>query len=153
MVFSLLQMAVSVRGLYFVITLFLGSFFGSIFMLGPVLPLLLLSPAWYRWITDRIVATWLTLPVVRTLIQILTISFCFRLFVLFWIYVYIFVIRSEFVIADFCKTVSLDVLNSVFPPFLFILFLLMKHLFFCIILVTLLILPSPACSLYFSFFF
>ncbi|KAJ7991188.1 hypothetical protein DPEC_G00294660 [Dallia pectoralis] len=56
-------MAVSVRGLYFVVTLFLGSFFGSIFMLGPVLPLMLLSPAWYRWITDRIVATWLTLPV------------------------------------------------------------------------------------------
>ncbi|XP_076841771.1 lysocardiolipin acyltransferase 1 [Brachyhypopomus gauderio] len=55
--------AVSVRGLYFVLTLFLGSFFGSIFMLGPVLPLMLLSPAWYRWLTDRIVATWLTLPV------------------------------------------------------------------------------------------
>lgn len=35
-------------------------------MLGPVLPLMLLSPAWYRWLTDRIVATWLTLPVVRT---------------------------------------------------------------------------------------
>ncbi|XP_068437007.1 lysocardiolipin acyltransferase 1 isoform X1 [Clinocottus analis] len=56
-------MAVSVRGLYFVVTLFLGSFFGSVFMLGPMLPLMLLSPAWYRWITDRIVATWLTLPV------------------------------------------------------------------------------------------
>ncbi|XP_017576479.1 lysocardiolipin acyltransferase 1 isoform X2 [Pygocentrus nattereri] len=54
---------VSVRGLYFVVTLFLGSFFGSVFMLGPVLPLMLLSPAWYRWLTDRIVATWLTLPV------------------------------------------------------------------------------------------
>uniref|UniRef100_A0A3P9I2U8 Lysocardiolipin acyltransferase 1 n=2 Tax=Oryzias latipes TaxID=8090 RepID=A0A3P9I2U8_ORYLA len=59
----LFQMAVSVRGLYFVVTLFLGSFFGSIFMLGPVLPLMLVSPAWYRWLTDRIVATWLTLPV------------------------------------------------------------------------------------------
>lgn len=59
-------MAVSVYGLYFVVTLFLGSFFGSVFMLGPVLPLMLLSPAWYRWITDRIVATWLTLPVVCT---------------------------------------------------------------------------------------
>ncbi|KAJ3612870.1 hypothetical protein NHX12_019127 [Muraenolepis orangiensis] len=58
-------MAVSVRGLYFVVTLFLGSFFGSVFMLGPFLPLMLVSPAWYRWITDRIVATWLTLPVVR----------------------------------------------------------------------------------------
>ncbi|KAJ8289601.1 hypothetical protein GJAV_G00003230 [Gymnothorax javanicus] len=56
-------MAVSVRGLYFVLALFLGSFFGSIFMLGPFLPLMLISPAWYRWLTDRIVATWLTLPV------------------------------------------------------------------------------------------
>uniref|UniRef100_A0A1A8H7P9 Lysocardiolipin acyltransferase 1 n=2 Tax=Nothobranchius korthausae TaxID=1143690 RepID=A0A1A8H7P9_9TELE len=56
-------MAVSVRGLYFITTLFLGSFFGSIFMLGPVLPLMLFSPAWYRWITDRIIATWFTLPV------------------------------------------------------------------------------------------
>ncbi|XP_065152057.1 lysocardiolipin acyltransferase 1 [Paramisgurnus dabryanus] len=54
---------VSVRGLFFIVTLFLGSFFGSVFMLGPVLPVMLLSPAWYRWITDRIVATWLTLPV------------------------------------------------------------------------------------------
>ncbi|XP_056616665.1 lysocardiolipin acyltransferase 1 [Triplophysa dalaica] len=54
---------VSVRGLFFIITLFLGSFYGSVFMLGPVVPLMLLSPAWYRWITDRIVATWLTLPV------------------------------------------------------------------------------------------
>ncbi|XP_042593589.1 lysocardiolipin acyltransferase 1-like isoform X1 [Cyprinus carpio] len=53
----------SVRGLCFLLTLFLSSFFGSVFMLGPVLPLMLLSPAWYRWVTDRIVATWLTLPV------------------------------------------------------------------------------------------
>ena len=58
-------MAVSIRGLYFVVTLFLGSFFGSVFMLGPFLPIMLVSPAWYRWITDRIVAIWLTLPVVR----------------------------------------------------------------------------------------
>ncbi|KAG7509630.1 lysocardiolipin acyltransferase 1 [Solea senegalensis] len=56
-------MAVSVRGLYFVVTLFLSSFFGSVFLMGPVLPLMLLSPAWYRWITDRLVAVWLTLPV------------------------------------------------------------------------------------------
>ncbi|KAM4680406.1 lysocardiolipin acyltransferase 1 isoform 4-T5 [Amazona ochrocephala] len=54
---------VSWRGIYFVLTLFLGSFFGSIFMLGPFLPLMFISPAWYRWITDSIVATWLTLPV------------------------------------------------------------------------------------------
>lgn len=57
---------VSVRGVYFILTLFLSSFFGSVFMLGPALPVMLLSPAWYRWLTDRIVATWLTLPVVHT---------------------------------------------------------------------------------------
>ncbi|XP_077197119.1 lysocardiolipin acyltransferase 1 isoform X1 [Paroedura picta] len=54
---------VSWKGIYFVLSLFLGSFFGSIFMLGPLLPLIFVSPAWYRWITDRVVATWLTLPV------------------------------------------------------------------------------------------
>ncbi|KAG8444438.1 hypothetical protein GDO86_009569 [Hymenochirus boettgeri] len=54
---------VSWKGIYFVLALFLGSFFGSIFMLGPFIPLMFLSPSWYRWITDRIVATWLTLPV------------------------------------------------------------------------------------------
>lgn len=55
---------VSWKGMYFALALFLGSFFGSIFMLGPFLPLMFISPAWYRWITDCIVATWLTLPVV-----------------------------------------------------------------------------------------
>ncbi|NXJ49438.1 LCLT1 acyltransferase, partial [Spizaetus tyrannus] len=54
---------VSWKGIYFVLALFLGSFFGSIFMLGPFLPLMFISPAWYRWITDCVVATWLTLPV------------------------------------------------------------------------------------------
>ncbi|XP_063775005.1 lysocardiolipin acyltransferase 1 [Pseudophryne corroboree] len=54
---------VSWRGVYFVCVLFLGSFFGSVFMLAPFVPLMFLSPSWYRWITDRIVATWLTLPV------------------------------------------------------------------------------------------
>ncbi|XP_059696858.1 lysocardiolipin acyltransferase 1 isoform X3 [Haemorhous mexicanus] len=54
---------VSWKGMYFALALFLGSFFGSIFMLGPFLPLMFISPAWYRWITDCIVATWLTLPV------------------------------------------------------------------------------------------
>nr|XP_056708706.1 lysocardiolipin acyltransferase 1 [Euleptes europaea] len=54
---------VSWKGIYFVLSLFLGSFFGSIFMLGPLLPLMFVSPGWYRWITDRVVATWLTLPV------------------------------------------------------------------------------------------
>lgn len=55
---------VSWKGIYFILTLFWGSFFGSIFMLGPFLPLMLVSPSWYRWINNRLVATWLTLPVV-----------------------------------------------------------------------------------------
>ncbi|XP_060042799.1 lysocardiolipin acyltransferase 1 isoform X2 [Erinaceus europaeus] len=54
---------VSWKGLYFIFTLFFGSFFGSIFMLGPLLPLMFVSPSWYRWLNDRMVATWLTLPV------------------------------------------------------------------------------------------
>ncbi|XP_062981674.1 lysocardiolipin acyltransferase 1-like [Elgaria multicarinata webbii] len=54
---------VSCRGIYFVLAVFFGSVFGSIFMLGPLLPLMFVSPAWYRWITDRVVATWLTFPV------------------------------------------------------------------------------------------
>ncbi|KAF6103976.1 lysocardiolipin acyltransferase 1 [Phyllostomus discolor] len=54
---------VSWKGIYFILTLFWGSFFGSIFMLGPFLPLMAVSPSWYRWINNRLVATWLTLPV------------------------------------------------------------------------------------------
>ncbi|XP_004451123.1 lysocardiolipin acyltransferase 1 isoform X1 [Dasypus novemcinctus] len=54
---------VSWKGIYFILTLFWGSFFGSIFMLGPFLPLMFLNPSWYRWINNRLVATWLTLPV------------------------------------------------------------------------------------------
>ncbi|XP_036922537.1 lysocardiolipin acyltransferase 1 [Sturnira hondurensis] len=54
---------VSWKGIYFILTLFWGSFFGSIFMLGPFLPLMVVNPSWYRWINNRLVATWLTLPV------------------------------------------------------------------------------------------
>ncbi|XP_057596967.1 lysocardiolipin acyltransferase 1 isoform X3 [Hippopotamus amphibius kiboko] len=54
---------VSWRGIYFILTLFWGSFFGSIFMLGPFLPLMFINPSWYRWINNHLVATWLTLPV------------------------------------------------------------------------------------------
>ncbi|XP_036118090.1 lysocardiolipin acyltransferase 1 isoform X3 [Molossus molossus] len=54
---------VSWKGIYFILTLFWGSFFGSIFMLGPFLPLMFVNPSWYRWINNRLVATWLTLPV------------------------------------------------------------------------------------------
>ncbi|XP_048209146.1 lysocardiolipin acyltransferase 1 [Perognathus longimembris pacificus] len=51
------------KGIYFILTLFGGSFFGSIFMLGPIIPLVFINPSWYRWISNRLVATWLTLPV------------------------------------------------------------------------------------------
>ncbi|XP_008583670.1 PREDICTED: lysocardiolipin acyltransferase 1-like [Galeopterus variegatus] len=54
---------VSWKGIYFILTLFCGSFFGSIFMLGPFLPLMFVNQSWYRWINNRLVATWLTLPV------------------------------------------------------------------------------------------
>ena len=52
---------VSWRGIYFILTLFWGSFFGSIFMLDPFSPLTFINPSWYCWIC--LVATWLTLPV------------------------------------------------------------------------------------------
>ncbi|XP_062065192.1 lysocardiolipin acyltransferase 1 isoform X3 [Lepus europaeus] len=57
------RIMVSWKGIYFILTLFWGSFFGSIFMLGPFLPLMFVNPSWYRWINNRLVATWLTLPV------------------------------------------------------------------------------------------
>ncbi|KAM9062586.1 lysocardiolipin acyltransferase 1 isoform X1 [Sarcophilus harrisii] len=53
----------SLKGIYFMIALFLGSFFGSIFMLAPCLPLMFIKPSFYRRINNRLVATWLTLPV------------------------------------------------------------------------------------------
>ncbi|XP_069350328.1 lysocardiolipin acyltransferase 1 isoform X1 [Eulemur rufifrons] len=57
------RIMVSWKGIYFIFTLFCGSFFGSIFMLSPFLPLMFINPTWYRWINNRLVATWLTLPV------------------------------------------------------------------------------------------
>ncbi|KAF6321267.1 lysocardiolipin acyltransferase 1 [Rhinolophus ferrumequinum] len=54
---------VSWKGIYFILSLFWGSFFGSIFMMGPFLPLMFVNPSWYRWINNRLVATWLTFPV------------------------------------------------------------------------------------------
>ncbi|XP_072404805.1 lysocardiolipin acyltransferase 1-like [Chiloscyllium punctatum] len=53
----------SLKGTLILLLLFFSSFFGSIFMLAPFLPVMLLSTSVYRWITDRIVAVWLTLPV------------------------------------------------------------------------------------------
>ncbi|XP_069881413.1 lysocardiolipin acyltransferase 1 isoform X1 [Dipodomys merriami] len=58
-----LGIMMSWKGIYFILTLFGGSFFGSIFMLGPTIPLMFINPSWYRWISNRLVATWLTLPV------------------------------------------------------------------------------------------
>ncbi|XP_036031635.1 lysocardiolipin acyltransferase 1-like [Onychomys torridus] len=54
---------VSWKGIYFILFLFSGSFFGSIFMLGPIIPLMFISLSWYHWISSRLVATWLMLPV------------------------------------------------------------------------------------------
>uniref|UniRef100_A0A8C5KQA3 Lysocardiolipin acyltransferase 1 n=2 Tax=Jaculus jaculus TaxID=51337 RepID=A0A8C5KQA3_JACJA len=54
---------VSWKGIFFILFLFAGSFWGSIFMLGPVIPLMLINPSWYCWISSRLLATWLTLPV------------------------------------------------------------------------------------------
>ncbi|KAL6069296.1 hypothetical protein STEG23_005522, partial [Scotinomys teguina] len=58
-----LRIMVSWKGIYFILFLFAGSFFGSIFMLGPIIPLMFINLSWYRWISSRLVATWLTLPV------------------------------------------------------------------------------------------
>ncbi|XP_007896497.1 lysocardiolipin acyltransferase 1 [Callorhinchus milii] len=54
---------VALRGPLFLLLLFFSSFFGSIFLLAPLLPLMLISTSLYRWITDRIIATWFTFPV------------------------------------------------------------------------------------------
>uniref|UniRef100_A0A2K6FTS8 Lysocardiolipin acyltransferase 1 n=1 Tax=Propithecus coquereli TaxID=379532 RepID=A0A2K6FTS8_PROCO len=47
------RIMVSWKGIYFILTLFCGSFFGSIFMLSPFLPLMFINPSWYRWINNR----------------------------------------------------------------------------------------------------
>lgn len=54
---------VSLKGTVILLLLFLSSLFGSVFMLGPLLPLMLVSLPWYRWVTDRVVAVWFTFPV------------------------------------------------------------------------------------------
>ncbi|XP_062896525.1 lysocardiolipin acyltransferase 1 [Mobula hypostoma] len=53
----------SLKGTFILLLLFFSSLFGSVFMLGPLLPIMLVSVPWYRWITDRVVAIWFTLPV------------------------------------------------------------------------------------------
>ncbi|XP_059838508.1 lysocardiolipin acyltransferase 1 [Hypanus sabinus] len=53
----------SLKGTLILLLLFFSSLFGSVFMLSPLLPVMLVSVPWYRWITDRVVAIWFTLPV------------------------------------------------------------------------------------------
>ncbi|TRY88716.1 hypothetical protein DNTS_029658 [Danionella cerebrum] len=52
----------SLRGPLFFFALFLSSLMGCVFMLAPVLPLMVIAPRMYRWITHRMLAAWLTLP-------------------------------------------------------------------------------------------
>ena len=54
--------------------MFLTTFFGSIFMMGPTLPLLYFKPKWFRNISDKLIGTWLGLPVVSIVIILLFIS-------------------------------------------------------------------------------
>lgn len=51
-------------GLFFVSFMFLTSFFGALFMMGPTLPLIFFKPSWFRYVGDRLLGTWLGLPVV-----------------------------------------------------------------------------------------
>lgn len=49
-------------GLFYVLALYCCATFGSIFLMGPSLPLLWLRPRWFRWINDRLIMLWLVLP-------------------------------------------------------------------------------------------
>ncbi|KAB0363478.1 hypothetical protein FD754_007634, partial [Muntiacus muntjak] len=68
---------VSWRGVYFIVTLFGGRFFGSIFTLDPFSPLLFVNPSWYCWINNCLVATRLTPPV--ALLEVMHLYSYFRL--------------------------------------------------------------------------
>ncbi|CAH3196769.1 unnamed protein product, partial [Porites evermanni] len=46
----------------FVAVLSFTSFMGTIVIMGPTLILLWLRPSWFRWINDRLMVIWLTLP-------------------------------------------------------------------------------------------
>ena len=50
------------KGVLFVFVLYGTAFFGTIFVMGPTLVLLWLQPRWFRWISDRLVVIWLSLP-------------------------------------------------------------------------------------------
>uniref|UniRef100_A0A914WNJ1 Phospholipid/glycerol acyltransferase domain-containing protein n=1 Tax=Plectus sambesii TaxID=2011161 RepID=A0A914WNJ1_9BILA len=51
-----------VRGLTFTVVLFMSSLLGTIYILIPLFPLVVLSPKWWRKIVDRLIGFWLTLP-------------------------------------------------------------------------------------------
>ncbi|XP_001627790.2 lysocardiolipin acyltransferase 1 [Nematostella vectensis] len=51
-----------IGGVLFLLTLYFSSFFGSIFIMGPSLPLLLWHPKWFRWYNDLAIGLWLKLP-------------------------------------------------------------------------------------------
>ena len=54
-------------GLIYNLALFFCSFFGSLFLMGPTIPLLWLRPQWFRWANDRLCSLWLILPPVRNI--------------------------------------------------------------------------------------
>ena len=66
-----------IGGVFFVSFMFLSAFFGSIFMMGPTLPLLLFKPNWFRYTSDKLMGTWLALPVVSIIIISLCISLAY----------------------------------------------------------------------------
>ena len=51
-----------VGGLFYLLVLYFAATLGSIFLMGPFLPLLWLRPSWFRWINDRLIVSWLLLP-------------------------------------------------------------------------------------------
>lgn len=54
-------------GVLYVLALYFCATFGTIFLMGPTLPLLWLRPRWFRWINDRLIMWWLLLPPVSEL--------------------------------------------------------------------------------------
>uniref|UniRef100_A0A915PFH5 Phospholipid/glycerol acyltransferase domain-containing protein n=1 Tax=Setaria digitata TaxID=48799 RepID=A0A915PFH5_9BILA len=52
----------SVTGLFFWLLLFVSSFFGSVFLLFPFLPLAYIAPSTWRACADRFIGCWLMLP-------------------------------------------------------------------------------------------
>lgn len=67
------------KGALFVAVLSFTFFMGTIVIMGPTLILLWLRPRWFRWINDRLMVIWLTLPPVR-LIYLFLYAFFFRLY-------------------------------------------------------------------------